>query len=48
MKRSKEKKVRDASQTLYMKALYSLRSTISSEYSKVIRKEYRAIILGYD
>jgi len=48
MERKKDKKVQDASQTEYMKFLRSLRNAISSEYSKVIRKEYRAIILGYD
>ena len=48
MKRSREKKVQDTSQSAYMKVLNSLRNSISSEYSKAIQKEKRAIILGYD
>jgi len=31
-----------------MKILNSLRSTVSADYSKVIQKDKRAIVLGYD
>jgi len=47
-KSCQKKATKDASQTAYMKVLCSLRNTITSEYSKVIQKEKRAIILGYD
>jgi len=48
MKRNKKAKTQDNSQTSYMKLLNSLRSTVSADYSKVIQKEKRAIVLGYD
>ena len=50
MKRtSLQKKVsKDAQQTAYTKVLCSLRNGVTSEYSKVIQQEKRAIILGYD
>ncbi len=48
MKKSKQKEVKDAFQTNYMKVLRDLRNSITSEYSKVIKKEYQGIILGYD
>ncbi|MEJ2690857.1 MAG: hypothetical protein P8130_13095 [Deltaproteobacteria bacterium] len=40
--------IQDAAQTNYMKMLRNLRNRITSEYSKVIKKEYQGIILGYD
>ena len=48
MKRVKKVKVQKSSQTVYMKMLQSLRSTISAEYSKVLNKETRGMVLGYD
>jgi hypothetical protein len=48
MKKSKQKKVQGAAQTNYMSILRSLRSRITSEYSKAIKQEYQGIILGYD
>lgn len=48
MKKSKQKEVKDAFQANYMKVLRDLRNSITSEYSKVIKKEYQGIILGYD
>ena len=43
--RIKEKK---PSQSHYMKILSSLRNSISAEYSKVLPKETKGLILGYD
>ncbi|MBW2506884.1 MAG: hypothetical protein JRD19_07460 [Deltaproteobacteria bacterium] len=48
MKKNRKIKVRKTSQTVYMKMLQSLRSSLTSEYSKVLPKETRGIILGYD
>jgi len=48
MKRNRKAKTQDNSQTSYTKILNSLRSAISADYSKVIQKEKRAIVLGYD
>jgi hypothetical protein len=48
MKKIRKIKVQDVSQTVYMKMLQSLRSTISAEYSKVLNKETRGMVLGYD
>jgi hypothetical protein len=48
MKKSRKTKDRKASQTAYTKILQSLRSSLTSEYSKVLRRETRGIILGYD
>lgn len=48
MKRNRKTKAQDNSQTSYKKILNSLRSSVSADYSKVIQKEKRAIILGYD
>jgi|GEM_PF-2457050 hypothetical protein len=48
MKRKRKAKTQDNSQTSYTKILNSLRSAISADYSKVIQKEKRAIVLGYD
>ena len=48
MKRVKKVKVQKSSPTVYMKMLQSLRSTISAEYSKVLNKETRGMVLGYD
>ncbi len=46
--KSRNKKVQAATQTAYMKFLCDLRNAITSEYSKVLQKEKRAIVLGYD
>ena len=48
MKRVRKVKEQKSSQTVYMKMLQSLRSTISAEYSKVLNKETRGMVLGYD
>lgn len=48
MKKIKQKVVQEAVQTNYMKILRNLRNNITSEYSKVIKKEFQGIILGYD
>jgi hypothetical protein len=48
MKRNKKAKAQDNSQTAYTKILNSLRSAVSADYSTVIQKEKRAIVLGYD
>jgi hypothetical protein len=48
MEKSKQKEIQDVAQTKYMKMLRKLRNRITSEYSKVIKKEYQGIILGYD
>ncbi len=48
MKKSKQKEVQDAAQSNYMKMLKNLRNRHTSEYSKVIKKEFQGIILGYD
>ena len=48
MKRNRKAKTQDNSQTSYKKILNSLRSAVSADYSKVIQKEKRAIVLGYD
>jgi len=48
MKRNKKVKAQDNSQTPYTKILNSLRSSVSGDYSKMIQKEKRAVILGYD
>ena len=48
MKKSKQNEIQDAAQSNYMKMLRNLRNRITSEYSKVIKKEYQGIILGYD
>jgi hypothetical protein len=41
-------KAKDNSQTAYTKILNSLRSAVSGDYSKVIQKEKRAVVLAYD
>jgi len=48
MKRTRKAKAQENSQTSYMKILNSLRSAVSTDYSKVIQKDKRAIVLGYD
>ena len=48
MKKTIKAKAQENSQTSYMKILYSLRSAVSEDYSKVIQKGKRAIVLGYD
>ena len=48
MKKTQKVKSKDKSQTSYMKILNSLRSAVSADYSTVIHKEKRAIVLGYD
>ncbi|MFC1845060.1 hypothetical protein ACFLZ5_09775 [Thermodesulfobacteriota bacterium] len=48
MKRIRKAKAQENAQTSYMKILNSLRSTVSADYSTVIQKEKRAIVLGYD
>jgi len=48
MKRNRKEKAQDNSQTSYTKILNSLRSPVSGDYSKMIQKEKRAVILGYD
>jgi len=48
MKRERKAKEKENSQTTYTKILNSLRSAVSADYSKVIQKEKRAIVLGYD
>jgi len=48
MKKSRKTKKQDSSQTAYMKILKSLRSGMTSEYSRVLHKETRGIVLGYD
>ena len=48
MKKIKQKKIQDVAQSNYMKMLRNLRNRITSEYSKVIKKEYQGTILGYD
>jgi len=48
MKRNGKAKAKEISQTSYTKILNSLRSAVSADYSKVIQKYKRAIVLGYD
>jgi len=48
MKKIRRAKTEDNVQTTYTKILNSLRSAVSKDYSKVIQKEKRAIVLGYD
>ena len=48
MNKSKKTKDRKASQTAYTKILQSLRNSLTLEYSKVLQRETRGIILGYD
>ena len=48
MKRNRKAKAQDNSQTSYTKILNSLRSAVSGDYSKMIDKEKRAVVLGYD
>ena len=48
MERYRQENDKDPSQTAFMKLLNSLRNNVSSEHSKVIQKEKRAIVLGYD
>ena len=50
MKRTirKKKARKDTQQTAYLKVLCTLRNAVTSEYSRVIQQEKRAIILGYD
>ena len=48
MKKIRQAKAQDNSQTPYTKILTSLRSAVSKDYSKVIPKETRAFVLGYD
>jgi hypothetical protein len=46
---SQQKKVsNNAQQSKYVKLLCCLRNKVTSEYSKAIQQEKRAIILGYD
>lgn len=47
-KKQRKKVSKDGFQTAYMKVLYNLRNAVSLEYSKVIQKKKRGIILGYD
>jgi len=48
MKKGRKVKARQDAQTVYMKMLASLRSTISAEYSKVLDGKTRGMVLGYD
>jgi len=48
MKKSRKAKTQKDSQSVYLKMLQSLRSKVTSEYSRVLREETRGIILGYD
>ena len=48
MKRQQKVKVQQDPQSRYTKVLNSLRCAASMDYSKVIQKEKRAIVLGYD
>jgi len=48
MKKNRKAKAQDNSQTAYTKILNSLRSAVSGDYSKVIQKEKRAVVLAYD
>jgi hypothetical protein len=48
MKKIRKAKAQDISQTSYTKILNSLRSVVSKDYSKVIQKGKRAVILAYD
>ena len=48
MKGTRKAKAQENSQTSYMKILNSLRSAVSADYSKVVQKNKRAIVLGYD
>ena len=48
MKGNRKEKAQDNSQTSYTKILNSLRSPVSGDYSKMIQKEKRAVVLGYD
>ena len=48
MKGTRKAKAQENSQTSYMKILNSLRSSVSADYSKVVQKNKRAIVLGYD
>jgi len=47
--KSQQKKDRkNAQQSKYAKVLCCLRNSVTSEYSRVIQQDKRAIILGYD
>ena len=48
MEKNRKARARDNTQTSYTKILKSLRSAVSGNYSKMIEKEKRAVILGYD
>jgi len=48
MKRNRKAKAQYNSQTAYTKILNSLRSAVSGDYSKVIEKGNRAVVLAYD
>ena len=48
MEKNRKIKVRKTSETVYMKMLQSLRNSLTSEYSRVLREETKGIILGYD
>ena len=48
MKRNRKANAQDNTQTSYTKILNSLRSAVSGDYSKMIEKEKRAVVLGYD
>lgn len=43
-----KKDSKKAQQSKYAKLLCSLRNSVTSEYSRVIQQDKRAIILGYD
>ena len=43
-----EKVSKKTQQSKYSKVLCSLRNSVTSEYSRVIQQDKRAIILGYD
>ena len=48
MKKSSQQKVKKSSQSVYTKILSSLRNSVSSEYSRVLNRKTRGMILGYD
>ena len=48
MKKSIRVKEKKPAQSHYMRILSSLRNPASSEYSKVVPKETKGLILGYD
>jgi len=48
MKKNRKAEAQDNSQTAYTKILNSLRNAVSGDYSKVIQKEKRAVVLAYD